>query len=1450
MLERLEKLPVGSFQYKLLVVTGLGWLFDSMDTGLIAFVLPILSKEWGLTPEQVGWIGSIGLIGMALGAVLAGTLADKFGRKNIFAVTIVLYSVATGLCAVAWNYESLLVFRFLVGFGLGGELPVAATLMTEYAPTKLRGRFIVLLESFWGVGWLVAVLISYLIIPKFGWQAGFIIGALPALYVFVIRLHVPESIRYLISKGKVDEARNIILTLEKKLSVKSEPFAEELSSVESASEKNNVPSKFSSLWSPQFFGRTLMLWLAWFGIVYSYYGIFMWLPSIVFAQGFEVVKTFEYVLIMTLAQLPGYFAAAWLVDVIGRRYTLSSFLLMSGVCAYFFGNAATPTELLMWGAAMSFFNLGAWGVIYTYTPELYPTSIRALGSGCAAGFGRIGGMLAPMFVGILLANGVQMNLIFAMFAAVFILISLIVVGLDIESKQKSLEEIEKFAKEFNLRTIDEYISFPRPQKLDFVIGLVVLVIFYFCWEFYIPLSETGKYTKDIELGYNAKQDERGFYYVVDSGHSRLICFDEDSKIKCLLNNVSDGESTGLYIDDFAVDKGLTYVSASEWNGMLLSKEVILVFDKEKYVRTITTRDYSNDTINKHRFYGITVSDNVLRYVEVDKAVIFVHSVNLETDEDKVKRVEYNNAFNSIGDCAFYGDKLYVLNKSGIINSINEGKFEQVYSTKWQNEAERVPYSIAVSKDGTIYFTDIRGRTIVKADVATKSTKNLFEQTDSLTINLTNLANEGNGFLLVDSDGVKVISDTGTKTFLTLEENDNQIIFKTIYTVAVMILGFLLLLLIYRVSIMVLSNKPTTVKLIALTMLVVVCVVSAVVCKLQIDKFSETYRHEIMAKLENSAYILVNQMPAGIIDKINNAADFDSEAYNTLCQVMENAFPMNVEINRQIYCNILRLDKSGEKAYSIAYLDRSIGVYFPLLDQTETEDVKKLYQENSNAKGALPHLWNLGVADASGEYISLKVPIYDNNEIEGIVSLGTDISFIQDQIREITFQMFLSTIIILMLVWLGVAEAVAWFEGKQTFEKALESGKTDALPSHFIRLLIFTIFICVNLTSTFLPVWIIHNSGEFQGAELEFMASLPFTVNIFVMGVMSLVTPTLIKHLGMGHLLAISSIAALYGNLIMFLIPGSYSIIFFGLIMDGIGVGLVTNATYVLLTYIRDEEEKQRGFNVYNIASLTGSNFGMMLGSVLAVLLSQRITFLIVALIWLSIMVTTSIILWQLKNLLESNQDEEEEQSSSISFRRFLVNKPVMSFFVMIQNPYILFNGFIFFFIPMFCEEHGYNEIIVSMLMMLYSEVAVLSDSNLSERMENLKGHMGMYIAYFLNIAAVLLFAFTNNLLGVVLAMTIMGVAAGFGKPLQQTWFLKQKPVQQYGEDKAMGVYNFTENIGESLGPMVFSRIMVMEPLIASVSSFCAVIAASGVGHMILNKKELTEADKAVKEGDS
>ncbi len=435
-LERLEALPVGRFHYKLLLVTGLGWLFDSMDTGLIAFILPVLAKEWGLAPGQMGLIGSIGLIGMALGAVISGTVADRIGRKKVFTITVLLYSIASAFCALSWNYQSLLVFRFLVGFGLGGELPVAATLVSEYAPSRVRGRFIVLLESFWGLGWIVAACIAYFFIPVYGWRMAFLIGALPALYVCLIRLHMPESVRYLLTRGRVDEARQIVLSLEKQLHVPSALFTGETETVPVVAK-----ASFRELWKKPFMSRTIMLWLVWFGINFSYYGIFMWLPSLVFQQGFTVVKTFEYVLIMTLAQLPGYYCAAWLVDKIGRKYTLSAFLLFSGVASYFFGHASTAATLMIWGSVMSFFNLGAWGVLYTYTPEQYPTAIRALGSGWAAGFGRFGGMAAPMMVGALLARSFGFASVFYMFALVFAAVAVIVLSLGVESKQKDLESL-------------------------------------------------------------------------------------------------------------------------------------------------------------------------------------------------------------------------------------------------------------------------------------------------------------------------------------------------------------------------------------------------------------------------------------------------------------------------------------------------------------------------------------------------------------------------------------------------------------------------------------------------------------------------------------------------------------------------------------------------------------------------------------------------------------------------------------------------------------------------------------------------------------------------------------------------------------------------------------------------------------------------------------------------
>ncbi len=435
LVSRVQRLPIGRFHYNLLGIVGLGWMFDAMDTGIIAFIMTKLVHDWGLTPTESGWIVSIGFVGMAIGAVFSGALADRFGRKNVFASTMVLYSIATALCAFAPNLTVLLVCRFLVGLGLGGQLPVAVTLVSEYIPAQVRGRFIVLLESFWGLGWLVAALVSYFLIPHFGWHIAFLIGGLPLFYVWVVLTKVPESVPYLINRNRIVEAHQLIQKLEQQAGV------EVIQEIEVLPVAHQQKVSFQQLWQKPFVRRTLMLWLIWFGIVFSYYGIFTWLPSLLVKQGYDIVKSFEYVLFMILAQLPGYIVASWLVEKLGRKATLAGFIGLCAVSAYFFGQSSSDNSIMFWGCLMSFFNLGAWGVLYTYTPEQYPTNIRAFGSGWAAAVGRIGGIVAPMVVTSLMVAPDAFHHVFMMFTVVLLAVAAVIVILGEETQGKTLESI-------------------------------------------------------------------------------------------------------------------------------------------------------------------------------------------------------------------------------------------------------------------------------------------------------------------------------------------------------------------------------------------------------------------------------------------------------------------------------------------------------------------------------------------------------------------------------------------------------------------------------------------------------------------------------------------------------------------------------------------------------------------------------------------------------------------------------------------------------------------------------------------------------------------------------------------------------------------------------------------------------------------------------------------------
>lgn len=439
---RIDQLPMTPMLKKVLLLTGIGWMFDAMDQGMVSGVMAAIGKEWALDPSQLGLLGSIGMLGMALGAGLSGMAADKWGRRTVIMWTLVIYGVSSALSGFAVNFTMLLVLRFCTGFGLGGELPAASTLVSEFSPTRMRGRNVIILESFWAWGWLIAAFVAYLFIPVYGWRMAFFVGGVPALFAAFFRMAVPESPRYLESVGKTSEAEDLLMTMEKQANITSQAKADE-----SATDKlAHIKASFLDLWAKEYIRSTIVLWVIWFGINFGYYGFVLWTPSLLVAKGFTLTKSFEFTLIMCLAQLPGYFSAAYLIEKVGRKKVLAIYFAGTALAAWLFGHAGSVEQILIYGSMLYFFSLGAWGCVYAYTPEVYPTFFRATGSGWAAAFGRVGAFSAPFIVPVIYnyyGTEIGYTNVFITLTLVFAVVAIVVAVFGKETMGKTLEEINK-----------------------------------------------------------------------------------------------------------------------------------------------------------------------------------------------------------------------------------------------------------------------------------------------------------------------------------------------------------------------------------------------------------------------------------------------------------------------------------------------------------------------------------------------------------------------------------------------------------------------------------------------------------------------------------------------------------------------------------------------------------------------------------------------------------------------------------------------------------------------------------------------------------------------------------------------------------------------------------------------------------------------------------------------
>lgn len=421
----------GPFQRRLLSIFGLVWAADAMQVLAVGFTAASIAGTFGLSLPQALQTGTLFFLGMLIGAALFGRLADRYGRRRVLLITVACDAVFGLLSVFAPSFAILLGLRFLTGMAVGGTLPVDYAMMAEFLPPKNRGRWLVMLEGFWAVGTIIVALAAWAASAAGvtdAWRWIFAVTAFPALIGIWLRFWVPESPMYLVKRGRNEEARGVLNQMLRANGQAELPEGTVITAPQAATR--------AGLFSPELKRRTVLILAIWFLVSVSYYGVFTWMPGRLAGEGFGFVRGYGFLVIVALAQIPGYVLAAYGVETWGRRPTLIGFLLLSAASCTLF---VVASEAVVIGASillMSFALLGTWGALYAFTPELYPTELRGTGMGAAGAMARLGGLLAPSAVALVIAQSFAAAI--GMFAALLLAGALAAFLIDAETKRVAL----------------------------------------------------------------------------------------------------------------------------------------------------------------------------------------------------------------------------------------------------------------------------------------------------------------------------------------------------------------------------------------------------------------------------------------------------------------------------------------------------------------------------------------------------------------------------------------------------------------------------------------------------------------------------------------------------------------------------------------------------------------------------------------------------------------------------------------------------------------------------------------------------------------------------------------------------------------------------------------------------------------------------------------------------
>lgn len=926
-------------------------------------------------------------------------------------------------------------------------------------------------------------------------------------------------------------------------------------------------------------------------------------------------------------------------------------------------------------------------------------------------------------------------------------------------------------------------------------------------------------------------------YILDNQRTRILVVEKESNVvRHILPPSGKQPDNFYYADDFLVDEnGNVYVKEGAWDGNRIFREAVLVYDASgRYKATYLDTPYDKSLVNKHKIMLLSIRNGTIKYAvkEKDRIDIFNFDTNNNQTEGERLSIPFENAFNFVNDMTedsegniFAVDKpgnFFVLKKNDTDSQKNQfGKAKSIYTAA----KSEFPNWIEVPSSGKLLFADLYSDCIKELDIATEKTSVVLENSGSVTVTPEAFS--------------KIKNPLTNKRMI-----QKQFVFILFFLLFVICLIYLLITLI----VFFMKRKIHIIKRISVYMVIIVVAVAGVITFRLTNEFAKVMQNQILAQMENMAYSVANTIKPTTLDSIQSAADFATPAYREMISSMENVIDPSLDINRNVYCDIFKYDEE-HGAYACAYLDQAIGTYFPLTEG-EIEEIKQIYETGTSFRSAKD--------DTSASYIYVSVPVMnDERKVSGVVSVMMETYMFTGQINEMRRNVLLGILVTVIFVWLLMGEALSYILSKSQDQMELEHQKAlgkieeKSFPHYYIRLMVFALFATYNMTTTFLPMVVTKGALESLGENCSsFIAALPLSINLFAVGLMALFCEGIIRKIGYKKIIILGSALSGLGNLILFFFSSNYVMLFIALVLDGIGVGLTTNSMYLMVSQIPNPKNRTSGYTAYNAAQTSGINFGMLFGAALAPNFSRNGIFPIVTAMWI-VSAMIFILLWRtLKNdATEEEKSESTEKGKTI--RRtlnFLSHHRVWSYILLVQAPFVLMGSFVYYYLPIYSDTNGLSEVMVAVLMMLYSLFAIYLGNGLTKWVISRTKAASPYMSILLCAVACVIFAIMGNFSGLLIAIFILGLANGFGRSVQQSHFSILPECEKYGITEAMGIFNFTDFIGQSFGPTVMALVFLSKKVMLSTSVFAIILIILSVLHLCINlkKSEKTNIEAAEK----